>query len=517
VTETPPAAVVVLAAGEGKRMKSELTKVLHAICGRSLLGHVLVAAEPLGAPVTVVVVGHGREQVMAHLAEIGSSALPAVQDEQHGTGHAVRQALQAIDDDTVGTVVVLPGDAPLLTTETLERLLDHHRETSAAATVLTAVVPNPTGYGRVVRDSDGQVQAIVEERDADEVTRQVVEINTSVYAFDLARLRGTLAEITTDNAQGEEYLTDVIRVLVATGAVVMSVAVADHLEVMGVNDRVQLAAARRAIRDRIVDHWMRAGVTIVDPATTWMGVRVTLEADVTIHQNTQLHGATHIARMAEVGPDCTLRNTLVGEGATVIKSHCTGAEIGPEANVGPFAYLRPGTVLGKGAKAGAFVELKQAVVGAGSKVPHLSYVGDAEIGTNSNIGAGTIFVNYDGADKHASVIGDEVRVGSDTMLVAPVTIGDGAYTAAGSVITTDVPAGAIGVGRAQQRTIEGWVERRRPNSAAAQAARRAREQATMDVDPPSDAEHADERAVDERAVDKQAVDKQAVDKQGADE
>jgi bifunctional UDP-N-acetylglucosamine pyrophosphorylase / glucosamine-1-phosphate N-acetyltransferase len=501
VTQTPPAAVVVLAAGEGKRMKSELAKVLHAICGRSLLGHVLVAAEPLGAATTVVVVGHGRNQVVAHLAEIESPAVPAVQEEQLGTGHAVRQALQTIDDDAVGTVVVLPGDAPLLTTQTLQRLLDRHDETSAAATVLTAVVSDPSGYGRVVRDSDGQVLGIVEDRDADEVTRQVTEINTSVYAFDLASLRGALGQINTENSQGEEYLTDVIHLLVAADAVVVSVAATDHLEVLGVNDRVQLAAARRAMRDRILDHWMRAGVTIIDPATTWVGVRVTLEADVTIHQNTQLHGATHIARMAEVGPDCTLRNTRVGEGASVIKSHCTGAEIGPDSSVGPYAYLRPGTVLGKGAKAGAFVELKKAVVGAGSKVPHLSYVGDAEIGTNSNIGAGTIFVNYDGAEKHPSVIGDEARIGSDTMLVAPVTIGDGAYTAAGSVITADVPAGAIGVGRAQQRTIEGWVERRRPNSAAALAARRAREQATMEGDPPSDGERADEQVVDKQGAD----------------
>jgi bifunctional UDP-N-acetylglucosamine pyrophosphorylase/glucosamine-1-phosphate N-acetyltransferase len=493
VTETAPVAVVVLAAGEGKRMKSELAKVLHAICGRSLLGHVLVAAEPLGAASTVVVVGHQRSQVAEHLAEIESSATTVVQDKQNGTGHAVRLALESLGDAVDGTVVVLPGDVPLLTSETVRALVSRHHETSAAATVLTAALPDPTGYGRVVRDSDGHVIAIVEERDADSPTRQIAEVNTSVYVFDIAKLRTALARITTDNAQGEEYLTDVVGVLVADHDVVASVTAPNHLETLGVNDRVQLAAVRRAMRDRIVEHWMREGVTIVDPQTTWMGVRVTIEADATIHQNTQLHGATHIARMAEVGPDCTLRNTTVGEGATVIKSHCAGAKIGPDATVGPYAYLRPGTVLGKGAKAGAYVELKNAVVGDNSKVPHLSYVGDAEIGERSNIGAATVFVNYDGTHKHAIVVGDDVRIGSDTMLVAPLTIGDGAYTAAGSVITNDVPAGAIGVGRAQQRNIEGWVERKRPNSPSAAAARRAREretedQETMDATSPSEGE-----------------------------
>jgi bifunctional UDP-N-acetylglucosamine pyrophosphorylase / glucosamine-1-phosphate N-acetyltransferase len=475
VTETAPAAVVVLAAGEGKRMKSELAKVLHAMCGRSLLGHVLVAAEPLSAAKTIVVIGHGREQVIEHLAAIGSSASTVIQDEQRGTGHAVRLALESLDDAVDGTVVVLPGDVPLLTTEPLQQLVSRHHETSAAATVLTAELPDPTGYGRVVRDADGHVVAIVEERDADDQTRQLAEINTSVYAFDLAKLRVALGRITTDNAQGEEYLTDVIGLLVADREVVASVTAADYFETLGVNDRVQLAAARRAMRDRIVEHWMREGVTITDPQTTWMGVRVTIEADAVIHQNTQLHGATHIARMAEVGPDSTLRDTTVGEGASVIKSQCTGATIGVDATVGPYSYLRPGTVLGRGAKAGAYVELKNAIVGDDSKVPHLSYVGDAEIGDRSNIGAGTIFVNYDGAEKHATVVGDDVRIGSDNMLIAPRTIGDGAYTAAGSVITNDVPPGAMGVARAQQRNVEGWVERKRPGSAAAEAARRALE------------------------------------------
>jgi bifunctional UDP-N-acetylglucosamine pyrophosphorylase / glucosamine-1-phosphate N-acetyltransferase len=494
VTQPAPAAVVVLAAGEGTRMRSELAKVLHAICGRSLLGHVLAAAEQLDADATLVVVGHGRDQVIDHLAEIGSAATPVVQAEQRGTGDAARRALETMADDTSGTVVVLPGDAPLLTTATLLSMLDHHHSAGAAATVLSAELSDPSGYGRVVRDADGHVVAIVEERDADDAVRQVTEINASVYAFDVAKLRAVLAVVDTDNAQGEQYLTDAIGLLVASGEVVASVVVADSLEVLGVNDRVQLAAVRRAMRDRIVEHWMREGVTVIDPQTTWMGVRVTIEPDATIHQNTQLHGATHIARLASVGPDCTLRNTRVEAGATVIKSHCTGAEIGPDATVGPFAYLRPGTVLGRGAKAGAYVEIKNATVGEESKVPHLSYVGDAVIGERSNIGAATVFVNYDGADKHNTVVGDDARVGSDTMLVAPVTVGDGAYTAAGSVITQDVPPGAMGVGRAQQRNIEGWVERKRPGSDAAHAARRARGEtsASPDASPPDDEQGANE-------------------------
>jgi bifunctional UDP-N-acetylglucosamine pyrophosphorylase/glucosamine-1-phosphate N-acetyltransferase len=481
--------VVVLAAGEGKRMKSELAKVLHAICGRSLLGHVLAATEPLGASHTVVVVGHRRQQITGHLEEIESDAIPVVQEEQLGTGHAVRMALKAAGVPGEGTVLVVPGDAPLITTESLQALLAEHHRTASAATLLTSEIADPHGYGRVVRSTDGQVTAIVEERDADEATRAIHEVGTSIYAFDGAKLRAALARVTTDNAQGEEYLTDVIGILVEDGETVSAVS-APEVETLGVNDRIQLAAVRRAMRDRIVAHWMREGVTITDPQTTWMGVRVTLEPDCVIHQNTQLHGATHVESFAEVGPDSTLRNTKVGRGAEVVKSHCTGAEIGADAKIGPFAYLRPGTRLGRGVKIGAFVETKKAVVGDDSKIPHLSYVGDAEIGERSNIGAATIFVNYDGADKHQTVVGDDVRIGSDSMLVAPVTIGDGAYTAAGSVINEDVPPGALGVARARQRNVEGWVEKRRPDSKSAKAARRARGeadgQATMDPTSPVD-------------------------------
>jgi bifunctional UDP-N-acetylglucosamine pyrophosphorylase/glucosamine-1-phosphate N-acetyltransferase len=473
VTDSRPALVVVLAAGQGTRMKSETAKVLHTMCGRTMLGHVLAAVAPLQAQQTLVVVGHGRDQVTEELEATSAGAKPVVQDEQNGTGHAVRLAMQAAGE-VAGAVVVVPGDAPLLTSATIESLLRRHLETLAAATLLTARMPDPTGYGRIVRDGDGHVTGIVEDKDADERVRQIDEVGTSVYVFDAAKLAANLARLTTDNAQGEEYLTDVIGLLVADGEVVASVTADDHRETLGVNDRVQLAQARRLMRDRIVEHWMREGVTITDPETTWMGVRVRLEPDVTIHQNTQLHGDTTIRSGAVVGPDCTLRDTVVAEGATVVKSHCEGAEIGPGATVGPFTYLRPGTRLGARAKAGAYVEMKAATVGDDTKVPHLSYVGDAEIGERSNIGAATVFVNYDGVDKHRTTIGDDVRIGSDTMLVAPVEVGDGAYTAAGSVITDDVPPGAIGVARERQRNIEGWVERRRAGTRSAEAARRAR-------------------------------------------
>jgi bifunctional UDP-N-acetylglucosamine pyrophosphorylase/glucosamine-1-phosphate N-acetyltransferase len=464
-----PAAVVVLAAGEGTRMKSATPKVLHPICGRSLVGHAVAAARAVDPEHLVVVVGHGRDQVIPHLAEIDPEAQPVVQEQQNGTGHAVRVALEAVGELT-GSVLVTYGDVPLLSGDTLAGLLQTHESHGFSATVLTANVPDPTGYGRIVRDAEGEVAAIVEQKDAGEAQRAIAEINSGVYVFDGKLLRDALSRLTTDNAQGEEYLTDVLGILRTDGRHVGALVTRDYHEILGVNDRRQLADLRRLLNDRILDAWMRAGVTVVDPASTWVDVDVTLEPDTVIHPHTQLHGRTHIARDAEVGPNVTLRDTRVDEGARVIATYAVGAEIGPAATVGPYTYLRPGTKLGPRTKAGAYVEMKNAEVGPGSKVPHLSYVGDAVIGEQSNVGAATVFVNYDGQQKHQTIVGDHVRIGSDTMLVAPVTIGDGAYTAAGSVITDDVPPGAMGVGRARQRNVEGWVERRRAGSAAAAAA-----------------------------------------------
>jgi bifunctional UDP-N-acetylglucosamine pyrophosphorylase/glucosamine-1-phosphate N-acetyltransferase len=471
---TSAAAIVVLAAGEGTRMRSSTPKVLHEIGGRSLLGHALAAGRALGPERVLVVVGHAREQVVAHLAQVDPQALPVVQEQQNGTGHAVRIALEATGEID-GTVVVVCGDVPLLTGATLQDLLARHHGEENAATVLTAVVPDPTGYGRLVRDEAGAVLAIVEQRDATEAQRAIAEINSGVYAFDGKLLRDALTRLRTDNSQGEEYLTDVLAILRDDGHRVGALAAGDHHEILGVNDRVQLAELRRLLNDRVLTGWMRAGVTVVDPASTWIDVQATLEADCTIHPNTQLHGATRVETGAVVGPNTTLTDTQVGAGASVLASHATGAEIGPGATVGPYSYLRPGTRLGPRSKAGAFVEIKNSTVGAGSKVPHLSYVGDAEIGEGSNIGAATVVVNYDGVAKHRTVVGDHVRVGSDSMLVAPVTLGDGSYTAAGSVITSDVPPGALAVARGKQRNVEGWVERRRPGTKAAEAAAAARE------------------------------------------
>ncbi len=479
MSESRPAAVIVLAAGEGTRMKSATPKVLHMFLGRSMLGHVLAATAPLGAERTVVVVGERRDQIVEHLAAIAPDAESVEQLEQHGTGHALRIALDALPS-LDGPIIVVLGDTPLLTPETLKALSDTHAELDNAATVLTARVPNPHGYGRIIRDARGEVIAIVEQPDADEKQQQIDEINSGIYAFDVAPLRTALAGLTRANSQGEEYLTDVVAALRSAGASVGAMAAADHSEILGVNDRVQLATARQILRDRINEQWMREGVNIIDPATTIIGAFVQLEPDSVIHPWTLLEGTTTVAAGAEVGPGSQILDSVVDAGAVVRFTTADRAQIGPDASVGPYTYLRPGTVLAKGTRAGAFVETKNAQVGEGSKIPHLSYVGDAEIGEGSNIGAATVFVNYDGVAKHRTVVGDHVRIGSDTMLVAPLAIGDGAYTAAGSVITEDVPPGAIGVGRAKQRTIEGWVARKRPGSASAAAAEAAQQRVVAD-------------------------------------
>jgi bifunctional UDP-N-acetylglucosamine pyrophosphorylase/glucosamine-1-phosphate N-acetyltransferase len=476
MSSSRPSAVIVLAAGEGTRMKSrDIPKVLHELAGRSMVGHVLAAAGELRPERLVVVVGHGRDKVVEHLQSVEPSALTVTQEQQNGTGHAVRIALDGAGI-AGGTIVVTNGDHPLLRGRTLEDLVRLHHDEGNAVTLLSTEMPDPTGYGRIVRGPQGDVTAIVEHKDADDEQREIREINVGMYVFDGLLLADALKRVTTDNANGEEYLTDVVGIMRGDGHRAGAYKAADWVETQGVNDRVQLAGARRQFNDRILEAHMRAGVTIVDPASTWVDVQVTMEPDAVVKPGTQLHGATHIGAGAEVGPNCTLTDTEVGEGAVVINAVCDQAEIGPQANVGPFAYLRPGTKLARKAKAGTYVEMKNAVVGEGTKVPHLTYVGDAEIGEGSNIGAACVFVNYDGVEKRKSVVGDHVKVGSDNMLVAPVNIGDGAYTAAGSVITGDVPPGAMAVARARQRNVEGWVERKRPGTPSAEAARRAVQQ-----------------------------------------
>jgi bifunctional UDP-N-acetylglucosamine pyrophosphorylase/glucosamine-1-phosphate N-acetyltransferase len=416
---------------------------------------------------------------------VAPSAEAVLQERQHGTGHAVATALAAVPD-LRGTVVVLNGDVPLLRPETLAALLATHEEAKAAATVLSAEVDDPSGLGRIVRDPDGaSLEHIVEERDATPAQRAIREINAGVYAFEADLLRDSLGRLSTDNHQGEQYLTDVFSLLVADGHPVAVHTAEDAVQTLGCNDRAQLAGLRALLRDRVNEAWMLSGVSLIDPATTWIDVTVALGRDATVEPNTQLRGATVIGEGAVVGPDTTLSDVRVGAGASVVRTHGGGAEIGERASVGPYAYLRPGTRIGTAAKIGTFVEVKNSQVGDGTKVPHLSYVGDATIGEHSNIGAATVFVNYDGVAKHRTVIGRHARTGADNMFVAPVEIGDGAYTAAGSVITRDVPPGALGVARGQQRNVEGWVERKRPGSAAAEAARETRTGTEKDAAGPS--------------------------------
>jgi len=487
-------AVVVLAAGQGTRMRSRTPKVLHRLGGRSMLGHVLAAAAPLGAGQTVVVVGSGREAVEAHLAEIAPAAVPALQEQQLGSGHAAAIALDALPE-LAGAVLIVNGDAPLLRPSTLAGLVQAHADAGNLLTVLTARVADPTGLGRIVRDDAGAVTAIVEERDADAAQRAITEVNAGVYVGDARAVREALRRVGAANDQGEQYLTDVLGLLVTDGRRVGGHTAADAADTLGCNDQRELAARRRTLNDRVLDDLMRAGVVVVDPQTTWVDVTAQVAAEAVLHPGTQLLGATTVAGGAEVGPDSTLVDTQVGEAATVLRSQCQQAVVGPAASVGPFSYLRAGTRLARGAKVGAFVETKNVTVGEGSKVPHLSYVGDATIGAGSNIGAATVFVNYDGVAKHATTVGDHVRIGSDTMLVAPVTIGDGAYTAAGSVIVDDVPAGAMAVARGRQRNVAGWVGRRRPGSSSAQAAAAAA--APVTDTPPGSAGRSPARASDD--------------------
>lgn len=462
-------------------MKSATPKMLHPLLGRTLLGHVLHAADAVRASRTVVVVGHRADQVRAHLSEIAPGATPVLQAEQNGTGHAVRIALDAIPEAT-GTVVVLNADVPLLRPETVEALVRAHEEAGTGATVLAAEVGDPTGLGRIVRDAAGHLERIVEERDASAEVRAVREINAGIYAFDVALLRDALAKLTTENDQGEEYLTDVFGLLAAAGHPVGVFVADDAQETLGCNDRAELARLRALLRDRVNTAWMRAGVSILDPATTWIDVTVTLEADAVVDQNSQLQGSTSVGAGAVIGPDTTLLDTVVESGATVLRAQCVGAEIGPEATVGPYSYLRPGTRLGRKAKVGGFVETKNAELGAGAKVPHLSYVGDATVGPKANVGAGTIFANYDGVNKHHTTVGEAAFVGSDTVLIAPVEIGPGAYVAAGSAVAKSVPAGSLGVTRAPQRNVDGWVARKRAGTASADAAERAGGSGGADTD-----------------------------------
>lgn len=467
----PVSAVVVLAAGGGTRMKSSTAKLLHEVAGKSMLSFAISAASALNPENLVVVVGHLREQVLSHLDDLSATMTTAVQDEQRGTGHAVACGLAGLGQ-LEGEVVVTYGDVPMLSGDTLRQLVATHRKQSNQITVLSARVSDPTGYGRIVRHGELVVR-IVEHKDATDAERAIDEINSGIYVFDAATLRHGLDNLDTNNAQGELYLTDVITICTDAGGRVGAMVTDDVWQTEGVNDRVQLARMGNEMNRRILDKWMLAGVTIVDPGSTWIDADVDLAQDVTLLPGTILQGATSVATGATIGPDTTLKDVEVGAGASIVRTHGSLAVIGEGASVGPFAYLRPGTELGAGGKIGTFVETKNAVIAPGAKAPHLAYVGDAIIDEGANIGAGTIFANYDGVNKSTTHVGKQAFVGSNSVLVAPVDIGDGAFVAAGSTVTEDVPAGTLAVARGRQHNADGWIAKRRPGSkwhAAMQAA-----------------------------------------------
>jgi bifunctional UDP-N-acetylglucosamine pyrophosphorylase/glucosamine-1-phosphate N-acetyltransferase len=463
--------VLVMAAGEGTRMRSSLPKVLHPVCGRPMVAWPVLAAREAGAGRIAVITSPGADL---------SPALPdgvetVVQPQADGTGGAVRAAIDHVRD--ADTVLVLSGDHPLVSAEVLSALLDTHRSAGAAATLMTTELDDPGSYGRIVRDAQGEVERIVEAKHSGDATPEelaIREINTGTYVFAGEHLAEMLGRIVNDNTAGEYYVGDVLPLMREAGLTVVAHSTADPNVNLGVNTRVELAEANAEARRRILTGHMLAGATIVDPGATWIDADVEIEPDATIEPGCTLRGLTRVGRGAVVGPLTTLIDTVIGPAATVRHSYLAECELLDRCSVGPFAYIRPRTTLREGAKAGAFVEIKGSDVGPGSKVPHLSYIGDAEIGEDANIGAGAITANWDGFRKHRTVIGDHVRIGVDTALVAPVDVGDAAYTGAGSVIAEDVPAGALGISRPQQHNVEGYAE----NKAAREAQTEEDEEAT---------------------------------------
>lgn len=471
-----PAAVVLLAAGAGTRMKSTLPKVLHRVCGVPMVGHALNAAFATGANYVVAVVRHEREKVAGAIQESHPQALIADQDDLPGTGRAVECGLAALPADLEGTLVVTYGDVPLLQGDTLTSLVAAHEAAQSGVTVVTSTLADATGYGRIIRSADGQIDQIVEHKDALAQVEEhpeylaTKEVNSGIYAFDLALLRSILPKIGTANKQNEKYLTDTVGLARAAGRTTAAYELLDVAQTEGVNDRVQLAALEHEMNRRLLVGHMKNGVTFQDPSSVHVEATVKLAQDVTILPGVQLLGDTSVDSGSVIGPDCTLENVTVGANAKVFRSHALDSQIGEEATVGPFSYLRPGTALGARGKIGTFVETKKASIGEGSKIPHLSYIGDAVIGVESNIGCASVTVNYDGVNKHQTTIGNHCRTGSDTMFVAPVTVGDGAYTGAGTVVRKNVPPGALAISVAPQRNLVQWAIKKRPGSAAANAA-----------------------------------------------
>lgn len=453
-------AAVVLAAGDGKRMRSRHPKVLHQAAGRSLLGWVLAAARDADVDHLVVVVGRGADEVRASLPDDIPSV---VQEERNGTGHATGIGLAALPDG-VERVVVMCGDAPIISAADVRALLDAHASDGNSATMLTAELDDPGAYGRVVRSADGTVASVVEARDADDEQLAIREINSGLLCFEHSALAEALPRVGSDNAQGEIYLPDTLPIL---GGRVGAVVAEDPRVVQGVNNRVELAACEAVLQERLREHAMLAGAGMPDPSAVWLSADVSVGEDTVLHPGTHLRGTTRIGEGCEIGPDVVITDTTIGDGSTVVFAHLNQSEVGAGCQVGPFAYLRPESILSDQSKVGTYVEVKKSTIGPGAKVPHLSYIGDTEIGEGTNIGAGNITANYDGFRKHRTTIGARVKTGSDCVFVAPVTIGDDSMTAAGSILTDDVPEGALGVARARQKNIEGFTERATEKARAA--------------------------------------------------
>ena len=451
--------VVILAAGQGTRMKSRLPKVLHSVAGRTMIEHVLRTASSLAPATVTLIVGHQAEAIRNRLNDRQGLKF-ALQEPQQGTAHALQQAEPLLAGRS-GTLVLLSGDVPLLSASTLNRLLETHRAAEAAATVVTAVVERPYGYGRVIR-STGRITRIVEERDGSPAQRKIREINSGIYAFDLAPLFDALRTIASKNAQGEYYLTDLISIYRRRRLPVETLIVDNPDEIRGVNSRTELAEVSAIVRQKKNEELMAAGVTLIDPATTYIDPDVEVGADTVIHPGVVLEGQTRIGSACEVHAYVRIADSEIADRVTIL-NFCliVGARVADGASVGPFAHLRPETEIGQGAKVGNFVELKKTTLGPGSKANHLSYLGDATIGAHVNVGAGTITCNYDGKHKHQTIIEDGAFIGSDTQLIAPVRVGKGAYVAAGSSITDDVPDGALGIARGRQANVEGWAQRKK--------------------------------------------------------
>ena len=450
-------ASMVLAAGMGTRMKSKIPKVLHKISGKNLIWHVCEAASQVGIKESVIIVGYKADEIKT---ELGNKFKYALQEEQLGTGHAVMQGENHLSHD-IKTVIVLCGDTPLLTGSTLKKLLEHHQVTKAAATILSAMIYDPTNYGRIVRTPAGVVSKIVEEKDASASEKNIKEINSGTYCFNKDLLFKALSEVTPENKQGEYYLTDVIEIMVKNKQKVEAIAVEDSAEIIGINNRIQLAEAEKVIRTRVNQRLMLEGVTIVDPEVTYIETSVKIGIDTIVHPFCHLKGDTIIGEDCEIGPSVTLENTFVDNATHIRNSIAIDAEIGSNCTIGPFSYLRPGTKLADSVKIGDFVEIKKTFVDKNSKIPHLSYIGDCIIGENVNVGAGTITCNYDGKDKWQTILEDGSFIGSNTNLVAPVTIGKNATIGAGSTITVNVPDDALAIARQKQRNILNWTEKKK--------------------------------------------------------